>query len=84
MRFLRLPMKIGPDGVIRVFDSETNTFGSYNMNGTTKTFFRPWWSKLTRGLYWEDQLGNGPWTPEAAEPEVEPELEPEIPIEPIP
>lgn len=29
------------DDVTRVHDSETNIFGSYNKNGTTKTFFKP-------------------------------------------
>ena len=28
-------------GIIRVYDKDTNTFGSYNKDGTTKTFFKP-------------------------------------------
>jgi RHS repeat-associated protein len=36
-----LPAKIDANGIIRVFDPATNTFGSYNPNGTTKTFFKP-------------------------------------------
>lgn len=37
----KLPTKIGSDGTIRVFDPASNTFGSFNANGTTKTFFKP-------------------------------------------
>ncbi len=36
-----LPTKIDSEGVIRVYDPSTNTFGSYNPNGTTRTFFQP-------------------------------------------
>jgi len=36
-----LPAKIDERGVIRVFDPRTHTFGAYNRDGTTKTFFRP-------------------------------------------
>jgi len=36
-----LPMVEGGDGVIRAYDPETNAFGSYNPDGTTKTFFKP-------------------------------------------
>jgi len=74
-------------GVIRTYDPETNTFGSYNMDGTTKTFFRPSWMKLMRRSYWlSTRIRNGgrsPWMPEEmVESEIEPEIE--IPIEPIP
>lgn len=34
-------MKTDMDGIIRVYDPETNTFGSYNSDGTTRTFFKP-------------------------------------------
>ena len=34
-------VKIAEDGTIRVYDSSTNTFGSYNADGTTRTFFKP-------------------------------------------
>lgn len=48
-----LPTKIAEDGVIRVYEPVTNSFGSYNPSGTTRTFFKP-----TRGLdYWNDQPG---------------------------
>ncbi len=55
----RLPTKIDPEGIIRVYDPRTNTFGAYNPSGTTRTFFKP-----TRGqAYWADQPGGSPWTP---------------------
>ena len=55
----RLPTKIDPQGVIRVYDPKTNTFGAFNPNGTTRTFYKP-----TRGeAYWADQPGVSPWTP---------------------
>lgn len=34
-------IKIDDNGVIRVYDSNTNTFGVYNSNGKTITFFKP-------------------------------------------
>ena len=37
----KLPTKIASDGTIRVYDRKTNTFGAYNPEGTTKTFFKP-------------------------------------------
>ena len=36
-----LPTKIDSQGVIRVFDPQTGTFGAFNPNGTTRTFFKP-------------------------------------------
>jgi hypothetical protein len=33
------PTKVDSEDVIRVYDSNTNTFGSYNPDGTTRTFF---------------------------------------------
>jgi hypothetical protein len=36
-----LPGKVDEEGVIRVFDSKTGTFASYNRDGTVKTFFKP-------------------------------------------
>jgi hypothetical protein len=67
-----LPTKIGPDGVIRVYDPTTNTFGAYNPNGTTRTFYgpQPQSSANPRGHsyptnldYWNAQPGGEPWTP---------------------
>jgi pyocin large subunit-like protein len=76
-----LPTKIDSLGVVRVYDPETNTFGAYNMNGSTRTFFKPSWTRFTRGLYF-DNLGGRLVSPDD---EVEPEI-PELcePIEPIP
>jgi hypothetical protein len=54
-----LPTKIGPDGTVRVYDPASNTFGSFNPNGTAKTFFKPTEGKA----YWEKQHGSAPWTP---------------------
>ncbi|HEY2405464.1 MAG TPA: RHS repeat-associated core domain-containing protein [Polyangiaceae bacterium] len=54
-----LPTKIDANGVIRVYEPKTNTFGAFNPNGTTRTFFTP-----ARGAaYWADQPGGEPWTP---------------------
>lgn len=50
-----LPTKIDRDGVIRVFDPATNTFGAFNANGTTRTFFKP-----TSKTYWDSQPGSSP------------------------
>jgi pyocin large subunit-like protein len=47
-----LPAKVDRDGVLRVFDAGSDTFGAYNSDGTTKTFFKPG----SRG-YFERQPG---------------------------
>lgn len=49
------PMKVDAQGVIRAFDPATNTFGSYNPNGTSKTFFKP-----SSKTYWNRQPGSSP------------------------
>jgi len=50
-----LPTAVNEEGIIKVYDSETNTFGSYNPDGTIKTFYKP-----TRGQeYWNDQIKDG-------------------------
>jgi RHS repeat-associated protein len=55
----KLPTKIDEDGVIRVYEPGSNTFGSYNSDGTTRTFFKP-----GRGpAYWNDQPGFAPPEP---------------------
>ena len=36
-----IQVKVDQTGVIRIYDARTNSFGSYNANGTTKTFFKP-------------------------------------------
>jgi hypothetical protein len=56
-----LPTKIDSSGVIRVFEPSTNTFGSFNANGTTRTFFTP-----SSPTYWFRQAGAEPWTPGVA------------------
>jgi RHS repeat-associated protein len=35
------PTKIDSNGIIRTYDPTTNTFGAYNPDGTTRTFFSP-------------------------------------------
>lgn len=49
-----IPTKVDQAGVIRVYDTSTNTFGSYNPNGTTRTFFKPG----SGASYWNQQPGN--------------------------
>ncbi|HEV7224046.1 MAG TPA: hypothetical protein VGN42_15160 [Pirellulales bacterium] len=61
-----LPTKVGPDGAIRIYDSATNTFGSFNANGTTRTLYKP--NPTQHGYptnidYWNAQPGGAPWTP---------------------
>jgi RHS repeat-associated protein len=48
----KLPTKIDADGVIRMYEPSSNTFGSFAANGGTKTFFKP-----TSPNYWANQLG---------------------------
>jgi len=52
----KLPTKIDSSGTIRVYDPKTNTFGSYNPDGTTKTFFKP-----DSPTYFHRQPGDVPW-----------------------
>jgi RHS repeat-associated protein len=56
-----LETRIDSEGVIRVYDPNTGTFGSYNANGTTRTFFKPsspnYWSRRAPGF------GAPAWTP---------------------
>jgi hypothetical protein len=61
-----LPTKIGSGGVIRVYDPASNTFGAYNANGTTGTFYKP--DPAVHGYpsnedYWQSQPGCAPWEP---------------------
>jgi Phage portal protein len=44
--------KVDIDGTIRIYDPISNTFGSYNSNGTTRTFFKP-----SSKTYWSRQPG---------------------------
>jgi RHS repeat-associated protein len=54
-----LPTKIDEKGITRMYDEKSNTFGSYNPDGTTRTFFKPKGGKK----YWDKQEGREPWTP---------------------
>ncbi len=36
-----LPAKVDDEGVLRIFDPKSGAFGSYNADGTVKTFFKP-------------------------------------------
>lgn len=47
-----LPTRIDSDGTIRVYEPSTNTFGSFDASGRTRTFFRP-----SSSTYWERQDG---------------------------
>lgn len=47
-----LPAKRDSDGVLRVYDPATRSFGAYNRDGTTRTFFKP-----GRRDYFQDQPG---------------------------
>jgi hypothetical protein len=67
-----LPTKIDSKGIIRVYDPKTNTFGAYNPNGTTATFYKPQPKSpsnpgghkfATNEEYWNSQPGTPPWTP---------------------
>ena len=53
-----LPLKVDANGVIRAYDPATNTFGAYNADGTTRTFFMP-----SSSTYWDRQPGTPPWLP---------------------
>ena len=59
-----LPTKLDPKtGVVRIYDYATNTFGSFNPAGTTKTFYKP--DPASHGFatnwdYWVSQPGYAP------------------------
>ena len=48
----KMPTKIDSAGVIRVFDAQTRTFGAFNPDGTTRTFY-----KTTSPTYFNRQPG---------------------------
>jgi hypothetical protein len=59
----RLPTKTDARGVIRIYDPKTNTFGAYNADGTTRTFYKP--DPAAHGYatnldYWNAQPGASP------------------------
>ena len=45
---------LGKDGVQRIYDTKENTFGSYNPDGTTRTYFKP----SDGQSYWENQVND--------------------------
>ena len=47
----KLPTVIDKHGVIRMYDPKTNTFGSYNADGSTRSFYKP-----TSKNYFENQI----------------------------
>ena len=47
-----LPTKIDLNGTIRIYEPSSNTFGSYNPLGKTRTFFKP-----KSSTYWQRQAG---------------------------
>lgn len=53
-----LPVKIDEEGIMRIYEPETNTFGTYNPSETTRTFFSP-----SSPTYWLRQPGVEPWSP---------------------
>jgi RHS repeat-associated protein len=60
------PTKIDNNGVIRIYDPDTNTFAAYNADTSTRTFFRPdpaIHAYPTNWDYWVDQGGIPLWRP---------------------
>ncbi len=47
-------MKVDSSGTTRAYNAQSNSFGAYNANGTTRTFFKP----SERIGYWLSQVGN--------------------------
>lgn len=53
--------KIDDKGTIRIYDSETNTFGAFSADGATRTYYKPDPSKHHAGTnmdYWDAQSGS--------------------------
>ena len=49
------------DGTLRIYDRGTNTFGSYNPDGSTKTFYKPegganYWNAPNRDAKWGERI----------------------------
>jgi hypothetical protein len=53
------PSKVDDDGVIRIYDPGSNTYGEYNPDGTTRAFFRP----PQGAAFWNEQPGSAPLAP---------------------
>ena len=47
-------MKVDSSGATRAYNAQSNSFGAYSANGTTRTFFKP----SERIGYWLSQVGN--------------------------
>jgi pyocin large subunit-like protein len=54
----RLPTKIGPDGVIRVYDPRSNSFGSFDPQRNHEDVLQ-----AVASRYFDSQPGNPPWEP---------------------
>ncbi len=53
----KLPMAEDKNGILRIYDPKTNTFGSYNKDGSYKTFFKPKEGDSLKGYkYYENVL----------------------------
>jgi hypothetical protein len=61
----RFPTKVdSADGTIRIYDRTTNTFGSYNSDGSTRTFYKPDPARhhyADNWSYWLGQPGGEVW-----------------------
>jgi uncharacterized protein RhaS with RHS repeats len=63
---LGMQIKIANNGVIRVWDPVNRWFGSYNPDGSTRTFFIPDPNRYPGDTYWFQQPGSAPpagWIP---------------------
>jgi hypothetical protein len=52
-----MPTKIDSTGVIRIYDPKSNSFGAFNADGTTRTFFKPNMQLRGRGTNWDYWIG---------------------------
>jgi hypothetical protein len=52
-----LETKVDSNGIIRVYDPNTGEFGSYNPDGSTRTYFS------ASQQYFDNQPGSDPWSP---------------------
>jgi hypothetical protein len=53
--------RIDTDGTLRIYDRVTNTFASYNADGSTKTFYKPgagesYWDASNRATKWGEKI----------------------------
>ncbi|MES2481619.1 MAG: RHS repeat-associated core domain-containing protein, partial [Pseudomonadota bacterium] len=59
--------RIDKDGTLRIYDRATNTFGSYNPDGSTKTFYRPG----SKERYWDMEGRDAKWGNKVDSPRLE-------------